>query len=103
MGPFDTRARLSARLSELETDQQLLRSAMRLMQQEWADVLARVSKAYKRVERANQRAVERDGGVTPTPEALPALETASDPFSRKWRQVQEQTGAVQQRTDPGAG
>lgn len=82
--------RLRTRVHELETELDSLRSRFALMQQEWTETLDRVTKAYKRVERANQRQALRETPVAP-PE--PVAEP-QDPFSRKLAQIRRQGGAL---------
>lgn len=86
----DDLERLRSQFHQIETELDSLRSRFTLMQQEWAETLERVTKAFKRVERANQRAAL---GVPP--EELPeAVAEPSDPFSRKLAQIRRQGGAL---------
>ncbi len=103
MGRFDRAERLKMRVQELETAEgrlatrmrdledahQRLDSHARLLATEWAEMLQRLTKAFQRVERANQRAVRRDD---PTPEPVRPAVVPSDAFSRKVQLIREQRG-----------
>lgn len=96
---YDKHERLQKRMSEIEQAQDRLESRFYLMQTEWAETLDRVTKAFNRLERANQRAASREA---PAETEKPAR-VAVDPFSRKMALIREQTNAVPPRVDETAG
>lgn len=90
MKRFDRLERLRTRVSDLETGLDRTESRFRLLSTEWAEMQDRLTKAFQRVERANQRAAQRD----PPEEPIDAVEPPSDPYARKLELIRRQGGAV---------
>ncbi len=98
----DDLARVEIDVRELRSDLDRVESKMKLLSVEWDDMLVRLQKAYRRVERGNSRSRQHeDREAMPQQVALP-LDEASDPFSRKLRKVREQ-GADTRGVDESAG
>ena len=99
MKRFDRLERLRTRVAEIETALDRVESRFRLLSTEWAEMQDRLTKAFQRVERANQRAAGRvPPETTPEPVGEP-----SDPYMRKVLQIRRQGGAVPSGIDQSAG
>lgn len=81
---------LRARIADLEERSDRMDSRFGLLQAEWTEMLDRLTKAWRRAERANHRAA-----ATETPEEVPEpVEESTDPFSMKLQQIRRQGGAI---------
>ena len=86
----------------LRSDVDRLESKMKLLSVEWDDMLVRLQKAYRRVERGNSRSRLAEQQTLPLSTPPDALEEASDAFSKKLKQVRDQ-GADTRGVEQGAG
>ncbi len=90
MKRFDRLERLRTRVTEVETSLDRVESRFRLLSTEWAEMQDRLTKAFQRVEKANQRAERRETPLEP----VEPVEPPSDPYARKLELIRRQGGAV---------
>ncbi len=90
MRRFDRFGRLQDRVGEMQVQLDRVEARSALQQTDWSEMLDRLTKAYQRVEKANQRADRRDPPLEPE---LP-IEEPSDPYARKVLEIRRQGGAV---------
>lgn len=93
MWPFDRPARPSADPTlpaDVMVRVEHLAATVSRIETEWEDTKDQVRKSYKRIERANQRAAERDRPHQDPADSPLKIVQATDPYSRKLAQVREQ-------------